>query len=267
MGPLWIYWGYLNKVNVRKPISEVGSNIIDISSSKSSKWVQYYEQKFSTKAKIQKVDIFADQNLHAISGWNDISLSIWKDYVHSCVEGLGISGNGEGKSLFDVGCGCLAFMEQIRSIHPELTFGGMDSSTSFMNWIDFEKTYQKSNFYQGLLPQGLRVDGIFKYDYVVCNSVFQYLGQKEAAKTVSRMLNLVKPSGKILICDICDEAFKDEEDAFLAKNVPGYGISLNNHTYFSKDWWKQFDVNIYIFHSGVSTYIRSKTRYQVVLSK
>jgi len=169
--------------------------------------------------------------------------------------------------MFEVGCGCLGFLEPIRKLYPKISFGGMDGSPAFSKWIESRQGYDSKFFYHGILPKGLRIgDGEKKYDFVVCNSVFQYLTPEEAAGTVVRMLKLVKPGGKAMICDVCDEATMDTEERFMKHHVPGYGEG-KCHTYYSKKWWSQFESKkVEFFHSDAEGYVRGKTRYQAVLS-
>ena len=57
---------------------------------------------------------------------------VWTRYVRSVVRDLGIS-NGKGKQ-FELGCGCLGFLEQVRLV-SEIGVMGMDGSPSFLDWL------------------------------------------------------------------------------------------------------------------------------------
>lgn len=206
------------------------------------------------------------KKLHVVSGWTDVPADVWKRYVRSCVKLLNIEAGGKGQSMFEAGCGCLGFLEPIRVAYPRLTFGGMDGSPSFRKWIDAAKGYDASKFYQGMLPKGLKTKSSVSYDFVVCNSVFQYLTHEQAAETVSRMLELVAPGGFVLVCDVCDMASKDIEEKFMKKHVKGYGEG-KRHTYYAKTWWKQFDAEVETFHSDADGYVRRHTRYQARLKR
>ena len=117
---------------------------------------------------------------------------VWTRYVRSVVRDLGISNDGKGMSMFELGCGCLGFLEQVHWCIRNWSSGyGRISRLSGL--VDAEKGYKKENFYQGFLPNGLKVEEEEeKYDFVVCNSVFQYLTRDQAAETVRRALRLVK---------------------------------------------------------------------------
>ena len=236
-------------------------------------WVEYYNNRFKNCQKKDKEEdeskgsVEKEADLHVVSGWTDVEADVWTRYVRSVVKDLGISNDGNGMSMFELGCGCLGFLEQVRLVYPKLEFAGMDGSPSFLDWLDAEKGYKKENFYQGFLPKGLKVEEEEeKYDFVVCNSVFQYLTRDQAAETVRRALRLVKKGGIVMICDVCDEASKDIEEAFMKHHVPGYGEG-KSHTYYSKSWWTQFDGKVSYFHSDAEGYLRKKTRYQAVIQK
>ena len=238
-------------------------------------WVEYYDNRFKNCQKKDKeedeskgsVVVEKEADLHVVSGWTDVEADVWTRYVRSVVKDLGISNDGNGMSMFELGCGCLGFLEQVRLVYPKLEFAGMDGSPAFLDWLDAEKGYKKENFYQGFLPKGLKVEEEEeKYDFVVCNSVFQYLTRDQAAETVRRALRLVKKGGIVMICDVCDEASKDVEETFMKHHVPGYGEG-KSHTYYSKSWWTQFDGKVSYFHSDAEGYRRKKTRYQAVIQK
>ena len=237
-------------------------------------WVQYYNTRFdkmkednkSSDEESKGTATTSTADLHVVSGWTDVPAEVWQRYVRSCVKGLDIPNNGTGMSMFELGCGCLGFIEQVRLVYPNLTFAGMDGSPAFLKWLDPSKGYKKSNFYQGLLPDGLKVDTEEKYDFVVCNSVFQYLTREEAEKTVTKALKLAKKGGIVMICDVCDEASKHIEEPFMKHHVPGYGKG-KSHTYYPKSWWTRFDGKVSYFHSDAEGYVRRKTRYQAVIQK
>ena len=235
-------------------------------------WVEYYNNRFKNCQKKKDEEdeskggvVETEQDLHVVSGWTDVKAEVWTRYVRSVVRDLGILNQGKGLSMFEMGCGCLGFLEQVRKVYPKLEFAGMDGSPSFLDWLDSEKGYKKENFYQGFLPEGLKVQEE-KYDFVVCNSVFQYLTQTQAAETVNRALRLVKKGGIVMICDVCDEASKVVEEKFMKKHVPGYGEG-KSHTSYSKSWWGQFEGKVSFFHSDADGYVRKDTRYQAVIRK
>eukprot|EP00940_MAST-03C_sp_MAST-3C-sp2_P003498 g3498.t1 len=244
------------------------SKIADVSASQQSSWVDYYNDRFDKMKPVSDDEEDSKvEDLHVVSGWTDVPAEIWSRYVESCVDLLGVQNGGKELSLFEAGCGCLGFIEPIRKKFPGLSFGGMDGSDAFKKWIDPAKGYERAKFYQGMLPNGLRTgDDVEKYDFVVCNSVFQYLTHNEAEDTVRRMLQIVKPGGKVMVCDVCDEATMDVEEAFMKHHVPGYGKD-RSHTYYAKKWWLQFGVkDTQFFHSKAKGYVRGKTRYQAVLT-
>ncbi len=209
---------------------------------------------------------------HQSSGWKDIgTVEEWDEYVLDVI-GDRVPPRG---SVFEAGCGCLAFLGAVRRRHPMIRIAGMDASLECIERIQRElaTSADAANFYRGHLPRDLHRIPDQQYDVVVSNSVFQYLGGKEdAVRTVEEMLRIARPDGTVIVADVCDETEREKNDENMRELWPSYGTpgGLPAHTYFARGWWERFageEVVREIRSSGAPRYWRRQYRYNVYLVK
>ena len=131
------------------------------------------------------------RHLHQVAGWIDIdNKSVWDRYVKDTVNGK----IQPGDTVFEAGCGVLAFLTACMEQVPNLTIGGVDGAKKT---IELNKTRVedrlKENFFVGMLPHALDQVSKQSWDVVLCNSVFQYLpSEEDAATTIRHMLRMAK---------------------------------------------------------------------------
>ncbi|KAJ5080749.1 arsenite methyltransferase [Anaeramoeba ignava] len=236
----------------------------------SEEWVKLY-------SKMLENEEF--QHLHQKSGWFDISeVEDWEEYVLDVIKDK----MKDNSRVFEVGCGCLAFLTVIKKNYKNITVGGIDGMKEneiFIksNPLISENEYQ--NFHNGIVPNSLEKliedhkDYINNWDIILSNSMFQYLSSHEdAERTIRLMLKMSSDNGVIILSDIMDSDFEDETEPIL-QNYWGqnYKKSLQKYLYFPQDWWKRFtlDSNIDLEIKRVQTekYHRKRQRYCVYLMK
>lgn len=209
---------------------------------------------------------------HQSSGWKDIgAVEEWDEYVFDVI-GDRVPPRG---SVFEAGCGCLAFLGAVRKRHPLISIAGCDASLECIERIQMElaSSAEAERFYQGHLPDGLRCIPDEQYDVVVSNSVFQYLREKEdAIRSVEEMLRIARSGGTVIVADVCDEAEREKNEESMRRLWPSYGTpgGLPSHTYFAREWWQRFAgdrIALEVSSSGAPRYWRRKYRYNVYLVK
>jgi len=210
-------------------------------------------------------------NLHQIAGWTDIEdPKLWDKYVADVIQNK----IKDGTSIFEVGCGVLAFLTPTKKFFPNIIISGIDGATETIKKVHTQVGItEKDMFLIGYIPNDLDKIPNNSYDCTISNSVFQYLPSlKDAHKTVEHMLRITKPGGNIILSDVCDFTTKKQcEKLMLQHWGDQYGKELRPYLYIKKEWWiKNFEKycsDIEIRHSGVEEYIRRKFRYIVYLNK
>jgi len=210
--------------------------------------------------------------LHQASGWKDIgSEAQWDEYVSDVIR----DPLPPGASVFEAGCGCLAFLLSVRRRYPGIHCAGVDASSRCIEKIRTELLPggEAEAFRTGVLPGGLREYPDAGYDVVVSNSVFQYLPTKqEAQDSVLQMLRLARPGGLVIVADVCDAARSEQNEDRMKRLWATYARpdGLPSHAYYAKRWWSRFEspcVDVTIRHSRVEHYWRRHDRYNVYLRK
>ncbi|CAD7954749.1 unnamed protein product [Amoebophrya sp. A25] len=211
------------------------------------------------------------RHLHQMSGWVDLTdKQIWDDYVRDTVNGKVLPGD----RVFEAGCGVLAFLRSLQETMPlesrKLTLGGVDGAPKTVELVrnELAAPEDKDNFYVGLVPDCLQSVPDNSWDVVVCNSVFQYINDKELAKkAVEQMIRIAKRW--VIIADVLDAKYHDVSNARIkhlgwTKDVPEYRS-------YDKVWWEEnFDAGenlVSIRHVECQYYARRKERYVVYIEK
>ncbi|CAD7946374.1 unnamed protein product [Amoebophrya sp. A120] len=209
-------------------------------------------------------------HLHQVAGWVDLDdKKIWDDYVIDTMQGKVLPGD----RVFEAGCGVLAFLRSLQeSVPGPVTIGGVDGAKKTIELVrsDLAPVEDRDNFSVGLLPDALTQFEENSWDVVVCNSVFQYLADKDQAKrAVDNMLRMARKW--VIIADVLDAKYHDQSNARIAqmewtKGVPEYRS-------YEKKWWEDnFDYIgsgnlVSIRHVECPHYARRKERYVVYIEK
>lgn len=209
------------------------------------------------------------RHLHQAAGWVDMNdRQVWDDYVKDVMAGKLRAGD----RLFEAGCGVLAFLRACEGLAENLVIGGMDGAGQTVKTVQetLVALEFRQNFFVGLLPDALKRVPDDSWDAVVCNSVFQYLGDEEQAKrSVHEMVRVAKRW--VIIADICDRKFHrqtNERVRGLGWTKSSQAPEYRNHP---KSWWEDefegFGHLVSIRHMETASYVRRTERYVVYIEK
>mmetsp|Transcript_13402 Transcript_13402/g.33568 ORF Transcript_13402/g.33568 Transcript_13402/m.33568 type:complete len:373 (+) Transcript_13402:31-1149(+) len=222
-------------------------------------------------AEVQAFNILASEakfrHLHQVAGWVDLKdKSVWDNYVKDVMNGK-VKPNDR---IFEAGCGVLAFLTACLDLQPGLELGGVDGAPRTIELVKSKLVDRKwrENFFVGMLPDCMSKVQDDSWDVVVCNSVFQYMGNHDQAEqSVWEMLRVAKRW--VIIADVCDSAFHSrilerQQSLQWAKDLQAYRA-------YSKEWWERFaesgDHLVSIRHVESSGYERRGERYVVYIEK
>ncbi|MDQ5985963.1 MAG: hypothetical protein CSYNP_01681 [Syntrophus sp. SKADARSKE-3] len=102
----------------------------------------------------------------------------------------------EDLSIFDVGCGYGRLSVPLIEKFPEAKIIGMDMSPTYAR-LYHEITGREA--FSGTIETIPHWTGPF--DFIICVTVLMYMERKELSLSVSRLLNLLKPGGKLIIIE------------------------------------------------------------------
>lgn len=207
------------------------------------------------------------KHLHQIAGWVDLTdKEIWDNYVKDVIQDK----ITEGDTVFEAGCGVLAFLQVVQELVPNISVGGNDGAQKTIDLVRNELVAQefRDNFYVGMLPESMDTIPADSWDIVCCNSVFQYIvDRNQAQRSVEGMIRVSKKW--VIIADICDEKFHKETNS--RKSNLSWAQNLPEYRTYPKSWWiDNFSTPttlVSIRHIDVKTYARRKERYVVYIEK
>jgi cyclopropane fatty-acyl-phospholipid synthase-like methyltransferase len=102
----------------------------------------------------------------------------------------------EDMSIFDVGCGYGRLSAPLIEKFPKANIIGMDMSPTYAH-LYHEITGREA--FSGTLETIPSGKGPF--DCIICVTVLMYLERKAVSQSISRLLNLLKPEGKLIIIE------------------------------------------------------------------
>jgi SAM-dependent methyltransferase len=212
----------------------------------------------------------AEPKLHQTAGWHDIDdEAVWEDYALDVVQEHRLS---PGASVFEAGCGVLAFLAVLKKQRGDLRLWGVDGSESSIELVQSEIAESlgvpPGNFRVGMLPKALHDEPAAKYDLTMCNSVLQYLSKEDGLGAAKQMINMTRPGGTVILADVCDAACMTVAEQHLRSHFDGYGSDLPQYTYFEESDWNQLESldqveSVHIRRTSVSAYHRRNHRYIV----
>lgn len=219
----------------------------------------------------QAFDVLAKESdylhLHQVAGWVDMTdKSVWDDYVADVISGK----VKPGMSVFEAGCGVLAFLRAVQEQTADIQIGGMDGAPATIQLIkDKLEPDNADSFYSGFMPGALAKVEDESFDVVVCNSVFQYLASDEdAKKSVEGMLRIAKKW--VIIADVCNK--RCEEETLAVQQGMDWCEALPEYKSYWKSWWEDnFERSgehlVSIRHVETPFYKRRTQRYVVYIEK
>jgi len=206
-------------------------------------------------------------HLHQLAGWVDIKdVSVWDNYVKDVMFGK----LRDNDTLFEAGCGVLAFLRSAQKLASNVAIGGLDGAAKTIELIkkDYVSKETANNFFVGFLPEAMNKVESNSWDIVVCNSVFQYFSDRDqAVLAVKEMLRVAKRW--VIIADVVDEKYALETKEHKER-LQSASDQLPDYLTYPRGWWEQFDsienlVSIKKVES--QTYVRRKERYTVYIEK
>ena len=182
----------------------------------------------------------SELNLDSLINYNGFNNNKFKVLESAFLENskfiVDLLGINDEDSVYEVGCGCGAFLKAL-SYYKNIKVGGIDYSKGHLNLA--EKIFPFGDF---TLSNALDLDSHKKYDYVISHSMFQYCNLFEA-KTILHLMHS-KSTKSLAILDIPNIEMKYEAEKARLDN---YGLDYLDqpeliHQYYKKDWFiKQFN--------------------------
>ncbi len=198
------------------------------------------------------------------TGAGKIELEDWRTYAYNIVKKIGLN---DGDSLYEVGCGSGALMYALKE-KKELILGGLDYAS---NLIEVAQKIMPTADLE--CKEASQLDVEIKYDYVISNSVFQYLNLLYARNVVISMIKKSKKS--VYIFEIPDINKKKEAESTRKDSI---GIkeyeekySDYEHTFYDQDWFykiaKEENCSLEIFDGLVPNYKQNSYRFGCAIVK
>ena len=198
------------------------------------------------------------------SGAGKIDIGHWKDYVTFIYQKIGVKKND---SIFEVGCGCGAFLYLFYGMGHKV--GGIDYSASLIKIA--EDTIENMDF---KVCEAIDIDTREKYDIVISNGVFHYFPDLNYSESVVKKM-LDKCKRAIAILEIPNLVLKEESEnvrrgALLTgeykKKYEGLG-----HLYYEKDWFyeigEKYNCGVEMFDQNIKNYGNNNFRFNVIMRK
>lgn len=183
-------------------------------------------------------------------GAGRVKVEAWQDYVTDIKSKMGIKNT---HTVYEVGCGAGAFLYALKM--PSKLLGGCDYSKSQLQYI--RKVLSNGIF------EHCPADKIstHKYDFVLSNSVFQYLDKEQAKKVIALMIAKAKKA--VGIFDIPDEQYLCMTEMIRRQTTKDYDklYSELKHTYYDREFFKEYNP---VFIQGTPT-LEGENRYGVII--
>jgi trans-aconitate methyltransferase len=198
------------------------------------------------------------------SGAGMVSVDDWIENTKRTVNLLNIK---NGDSVFEVGCGCGAFLKGLQE-HRTLKIGGVDYSSPLIDVA--REALPDGEFICG---EASDISGINDYDSVIAHGVFHYFSLDYADVVIQKMI--LKARKTICILDVPNIDTMEESEQMRREQLSEeeYKIKYEGleHTYFNKTWFSDVaSKNGYSceFVEGMMpNYIQKDYRYGVLIKK
>ena len=195
-----------------------------------NKWHEIWNSRGSNEK--LEYDLNALINLDGFdSGAGKVSVSDWLENARNVTDLLNIK---DGDSVFEVGCGCGAFLKGLQEIR-NIKIGGIDYSNSLIKVANLVFPNQDFNY-----GEAKDIKGIEDYDYVLAHGVFHYFDLNYAENVIKKML--LKAQKIVCILDIPDLSTMEESEKMRRESltIDDYKKKYEGleHTYFEKSWFE-----------------------------
>lgn len=200
------------------------------------------------------------------NGAGVIKKSDWLEYISWISKICDIKLND---SIFEVGCGCGAFLYPFYCLGH--TVGGIDYSSTLIKEI--QKLWSQ-NIQTIYCSEAQYLDSESKYDIVFSNSVFFYFPDYDYAEIVIKKM-IEKSKKTIAILEVPDKALYKECEQMRQGNIGEQEYKKKyeglNHLYFEKKWFidigKKYSLEAHIFNQNINNYGNSKFRFNCIYKK
>ncbi len=163
------------------------------------------------------------------TGATAICASDWRTNARKLALALDIR---NGESVYEVGCGCGAFLYALQEF-IDIRLAGSDYSSTLVDIA--KRVFPESSFD---LNAAVDINTLDRFDHVLSHSMFHYLSLDEASIALRKMLT--KARRTVGIFDLPDIALRDAAEEMRRGNLPAgeYDKRYDGlaHTYFDKAW-------------------------------
>lgn len=183
------------------------------------KWIDVWKSRVPTEKSL--LEVLLELNGHDHSA-GKMDKEKWKEYVNMVKKELMMQPED---SVFEVGCGAGAFLYTLN----QDAVGGCDYAPNQIRTI---KKILHGKFYT-MDAEDILTDE--KYDYVISNSVFQYLSIEVAETVLHKMLK--KANKAVAVLDIPDKKYEKMTEHLRRQCIKNYDTDYQDlkHTYYSRD--------------------------------
>ncbi len=171
--------------------------------------------------------------LIALNGFDTGAMTVhnseWNLNAQKIAAKMGIQ---SGDSVYEIGCGCGAFLLALKKC-IDITVGGGDYSEPLIEVA--KKILPQSTFE---VVSATELNTSVQYDHAIAHSMLHYLTLDEASVAIERLI--LKSKKVIGLFDLPDVNLQLDAENFRKKNLPEGEYEQKyqglTHTYFAKDW-------------------------------
>jgi len=198
------------------------------------------------------------------SGAGKIEIDDWREYVRRVSDKLDLK---DGNSVYEVGCGCGAFLKALCE-RLDLKVGGGDYSSGLIQTA--LRVFPDSDFQ---CIEAAMIDPATPYDYVISNGVFHYFDLDYAREVLTRMLD--KASRAVCVLEVPDLKTKDQAEKLrrdiLSPEQYEKKYAGLHHTYYDRDWFSSIaaerGMRCEIFDGCIPNYAQNQFRFGCQIRK
>lgn len=227
-----------------------------------NKWHQIWSRRSTSAMTLDLKDLIALDGFD--SGAGKIEVGAWRDYVRIISNKLNLK---TGDSVYEVGCGCGAFLYALRE-YLDIKVGGNDYAPGLVDVV--QRVFPNEDFQ---CIEAANINAKASYDYVISNSVFHYFDISYGRDVLLKML--CKATRAVCILEIPDLETKDQaeklrRDIFSLEEYEKKYAGLN-HTYYDRVWFKkiadELGMRCDIFSGCIPNYEQNQFRFGCVIWK
>ena len=198
------------------------------------------------------------------TGAGRIAVEDWQAYCTIIGRKLGLH---DGASVFEVGCGAGAFLYGLRQTGA-LEVGGIDYAG---NLIGASREAMPDGKFQVGDARDVSIEP--QYDYVLSNSLFQYLAGDSGSVVMNRMIDKARIA--VAILEVPDASHKIAAETLRRRALsPGeYELKYKGleHSYYAREWFVERaharGLAVELFDGCVPHYAQNEFRFGAIIRK